>query len=161
MTLVRFENNTAPYINAENLNNNFEELAEKNVMTAINVNTVTTGYNTYDKITLEEYTKVGEKLTIENGGLKIGSGISYIKASASIIFSSVVNSTTRHHIIVRKNDGQALLGIARFNGNWESIATNEVLISVKENDIIYLYVRTQDAGGSTTDACTLTVEAIK
>jgi hypothetical protein len=132
-----------------------------NIITCTQNASVTTGNNTYDKITLVEYEKIGNKLSISNGGVKIGSGVSYIKVSGFITFSTVSSTTSRHHLQIYKNSTSIYSLITRFGGNWETIQSVPFLISVQENDIIYLYTRSQDSGGSVTGASYLLVEVIE
>lgn len=137
-------------------------LIEKNIMMAQNSGSITTGQNVYEKIPLELNTSVGTKLTLDttNNGIKIGSGVSYVKVSGSVTFSERAGSS-RHALLIYKNASVVGNAIARFDGNWETIVLNEMLVPVQENDIIYLYVRTQDASGAVTDASFLTVEVVE
>lgn len=131
----------------------------KNIMYGINASTVTTTQNTYHKIPIKESTNIGNELSIDSGGIKIGSGISYIMVSGTITFERIASGRT--HITLYKNNAVQKGIITRLGGNWETAQISNVLIPVQENDIIYLYTRTQDAGNALTEASTLTVEVIK
>ena len=143
---------SADYIN--------DELA-KNIIEATASGYVTTGENTNDKISLLSSYNLGNKLSMSNGGIKIGAGVSYIKVSASITFSTVSGTTSRHHLICLKNSSSFIDEISRFSGNWETISSKTYLLSVQENDIIYLYTRTQDSNGSIVDSANITVEVVE
>lgn len=135
---------------------------ERNIMTAQNSSTTTTGANTYDKIPLKLKTSVGTKLTIDstNKGVKIGSGVSYIKVSGLATFGTRAG-TSRHQLLIYKNTTIISGAITRLDGNWETIVLNEILFPVSQNDIIYLYVRTQDSSGAVVDTAYLTVEVVE
>ena len=122
--------------------------AEKNILNAIQKESVTTGNNTNDKIKLISNNSIGNKLTINNDGIKVGAGISYVKVSASATFSTVSGTNSRHHLLIFKNSSGYSDSILRLNGNWQTMTTGEVLIPVQQNDTIYLYTRTQDSSGS-------------
>lgn len=152
---------TTTPINSENLNENFNESVDKNILSAYSTGSVTLDNNTYEKIPLTSNALVGNKLSINNGGIKIGKGVSYVKASAFITFSTVASNLNRHHLLIYKNNSSVYDIISRFNGNWETISSNETLIPVSENDIIYLYARNQDAAGSIVNTAFMTVEVFK
>lgn len=145
--------------NKTNLVNAINEVNDINLLHATNSSTVTTVQNTDAKITMQENIKLGTKLSIENGGIKIGAGISYVSAFASLIFERYASGRT--HLEIYKNNGVVQGSISRLTGNWESISTDEVIIPVQENDVIYLYTKTQDAGNALTATGEMTVQVIK
>lgn len=149
-------------VGSNTLEVNGVNVIERNIMTAQNSTTTTTGSNTYDKIPLELKTSVGTKLTIDstNKGVKIGSGVSYIKASGLATFGTRAG-TSRHQLLIYRNTTIVSNAITRLDGNWETIVLNEILVPVSQNDIIYLYVRTQDSSGAVVDTANLTVEVVE
>lgn len=132
-----------------------------NIITCIQNASVTTGNNTFDKITLKEDDRIGNKLSVSNGGVKIGKDVSYIKVSGFITFSTVSSTTSRHHLAIYKNSSSVYSLITRFGGNWETIQSVPFLIPVQENDMIYLYTRTQDSSGSVTGTSYLLIEVVE
>lgn len=135
-----------------------------NILTASGTTNITTGNNTYDKIPLEITTQIGDKLSISNdGGIKIGTGVSYIKISGTITFSTISGSGQRHHLNIWKNSSSQATATGRLTGTWETLATDTRLISVQENDVIYLIARTQDGSGAVVNGSSsrLTVEVVK
>ena len=131
---------------------------EKNILNAIQKESITTGNNTNDKIKLVSNNSIGNRLTIDDDGIKVGAGISYVKVSASATFSTVSGTNSRHHLIIFKNSSVYFDSILRLNGNWQTMTTGEVLIPVQQNDTIYLYTRTQDSSGSVLDTAYIIVE---
>lgn len=159
MALIEFQDlpDTTTPLNAENLNNNFK----KNIIMGNAAANITTGSNTYDKVPLVEYSKVGDNLSISNGGIKIGEGISKIKVSGTVMFQTISGAGQRHHMHIRQNNTVIITSTSRLQGTWETISSNVQLFDVNEDDIIYLYVRTQDGSGASTSVCRLTVEAVE
>lgn len=145
--------------NKTNLVNAINEVNEINLLHATNSGTVTTVQNTDAKIPMQENIKIGTKLSISNGGIKIGAGVSYVSAFGSLIYERYASGRT--HLEIYKNNDVVQGAISRLSGNWESISTDEVIIPVEENDIIYLYTKTQDAGNALTAAGEMTVQVIK
>lgn len=145
--------------NKTNLVNAINEVNEINLLHATNSGTVTTVQNVDAKISMQENIKLGTKLSISNGGIKIGAGVSYVSAFGSLKYERYASGRT--HLEIYKNNSIVNGFISRLGGNWESIATDEVIIPVEENDIIYLYTKTQDAGNALTEYGEMTVQVIK
>jgi hypothetical protein len=62
----------------------------KNVMTArLTANYTITATNTHEQLTLSEHNSVGSKLSISNGGIKIGDNISKVLISGKIHWTTV------------------------------------------------------------------------
>lgn len=115
-----------------------EKLNKKNIITAYNATDYSiTQTSAYVRIPLTGSINVGEQFTIENNQIKIGKGISKIKASANVGLPSNSISTGSKNLVIRKN------GVIMFRA-WLSI--NPVintaitiapkLIEVEENDLI-------------------------
>lgn len=135
----------------------------KNIITASGTSNFTTSTTDIEKIELTTTTKVGDKLSISNGGVLIGSGVSYVKISGTIMFQTISGSGQRHNLYIRNNNTNILSAISRLSGTWEVISTMEIVIPVQKNNIIYLYVRSQDGTGATINggSSRLTVEVVK
>lgn len=145
--------------NKTNLVNAINEVNEINLLHATSTSTITTVQNTDAKIPMQENIKFGTKLSISDGGVKIGAGVSYVRVFGSLKYQTYASGRT--HLEIYKNNSSFAFYTLRLSGNWESISTDEIIIPVEENDIIYMYTRTQDAGNGVTDAGEMTVEVIK
>ncbi len=77
----------------------------------------------------------------EDGGIKIGSGVSKIMVSAKLTYFSY-NSTGEVDISIYKNSTEIFHAYesAKVSGEIHSINLNPVLTSCAENDVFYLYV---------------------
>lgn len=130
-----------------------------------NMTTLTTG--TYTKIPINTDISVGSKLTKTNdGGIKIGANVSSILISGMMSILSNSNGTKNVKIIKNSNTyavGHATGYVA--SGNSETLTIHPVLVSVQENDIIYLTYLTSNStdtilGNSSTARTSLTVEVV-
>lgn len=141
MKKIEFKNNSEPYISAENLNtlqNNIEDaINDKNIITAsFNTNYTIATSDTYEKVKLDTSVSVGDKLTLTNdGGIKIGAGISKIKASANINFQTIASGVK--NIGIFKNDTNIFQNITNISER-TTLVLSPIVFDVKENDIIYL-----------------------
>lgn len=138
------------------------EINVRNIIGASTSTSQTTSTTNGEKVPMTGGTVLGTKLTITNdGGIKIGSGVSYVKAYGAIIFSAISGTDERHHILIYKNSTNHGSLVYRLRGNWDAINIQPTLIPVSADDVIYLYVRTQDSSGSTVYSATLTVEVVQ
>lgn len=85
----------------------------------------------------------GSALSISNGGIKIGAGITKVKVSGSIYFGTGVNAGDNLRATIFKNDTDTTIAFdfarAGTSGTYECRSIIPVPISVQENDILYLY----------------------
>ena len=140
MELIEFKDlpNTDTPINAENLNHNFNYLAEKNyiVATITNEQALSSNYVlTLDEI-VESY---GDKLTLSKGKILIGKGISKIKVSGSIF----VNFPTSAGYVwgaIRKGETKMASNITTITNGTSYLSTSipPNIFSVVEGDTIDL-----------------------
>jgi hypothetical protein len=138
------------------------EINTKNIVGASTSTSQATSSTNGEKVPMTTATIVGTKLTkTDDGGIKIGSGVSYVKACGAIIFSTISGVDERHHILIYKNGTNHGSLVYRLRGNWEAINIQPTLIPVSADDVIYLYVRTQDSSGATVYSATLTVEVVQ
>lgn len=90
----------------------------------------------------------GTGLSISNGGIKIGAGITKILVSAQIGFAEGGTGSSRRGVQIFKNSSN----IAYCNINnvrtYTGAAISPLLLEVQENDIIYLYGLNQGTTGS-------------
>lgn len=168
MALVTFQDlpSTSTPLNAANLNNNFNEV--KGCATAyINESTTSSSTaSTNQKVTLTQINSNTDKLTLSNGGIKIGSGISKILVSATMRYYALQNAALGdRRIMVLKNS----TSIARAfdtrdttDVRFLSLSITPILINVAENDIIYLYSNSpqssEEISSSSNNETRLTVE---
>lgn len=168
MALVEFEDlpSTDTPINASNLNNNFDYLS-RNVLTATIYSTQTVS-STNEKINLALYKSTGDKLSMSDNGVLIGSGVSKVLVSATL--QAQWNSPTSNDflIYIMKNDTLMI----RVNGQKADTSISNsttlppILMEVDEGDIIYLYYQGSSSssviyGASSYLATSMTVEVVE
>lgn len=90
----------------------------------------------------------GSALSISNGGIKIGAGITKVKVSGSVYFSASTNAGDSLRAVIKQNSDTVGISFARAgtNGTYETRSIVPVPITVQENDIIYLYCNNATAG---------------
>ena len=128
------------------LENLINEKINKNIITALNssdgdeVTAYGMTYLTFDKSTL-----VGSKLSLINGKVKIGAGVSKIMVSGLIRYNSKNNSSSNNYELgayIFNNDSSAVGCRLTVPASGENISDTIVLtpriITAKENDLISL-----------------------
>lgn len=169
---------TATPINADNLNamqdnieTEIEGKTQKDIITIYLDNTITNPIvETYTKIPLTLKTSVGNKLTVSNNGILIGSGVNHVKVSGKVELD-VGNITMSRFIRIAKgnnivDDNNSISWCANdCRANTSTFLTlPEVIAPVNSGDIINLfyYVKSGDkiAGHSTMLRTYLTVEVV-
>lgn len=146
----------------ENIN---KELLSKDIITAILTSNYTlTGTNVYGIIPLTLKSKIGDKLSMNSsGGIVIGAGVKFVKASSNVSYNSVAASGAKWNVIYKGT--QALYPCPTFASNRVSISNAGGLIPVTQGDVIYL--ETQGAtgdvlrGGTGNYYTCLTVEVVE
>lgn len=123
-----------------------QKLAARSAMTVTCDNSISvTGER--KKVTLSTINaSTGSNLTLYEGGIKIGKGISNIMVSAS----GYINATDSKEfsLVIYKNDSSLYLDSDRESGTTMGITTANYLVNVSENDVIYLYVANTSGGGT-------------
>lgn len=96
------------------------------------------------KITLSSSTVIGTGLSVSSNGIKIGPGIKYVEVSGQAQLSAA-SGTGLRRLQINKNftsassQGTAVVQSAfRPTGSYETVAIVPKLISVAENDVLYL-----------------------
>lgn len=119
-------------------------LQEKNIMTlSLHSNFTVQTTNQYLPLNLELDTKIGNRLSLENGGIKIGSGVSKILVSAQMSFEA--KNTRNIHFRVTKNNTDSLDNVFGWryehfnNGDLGNLTISPILGEVQEGDLINLY----------------------
>ena len=150
MKKINFVNNSEPYFSAENLNqmqDNIEEaINEKNYIVATANEAINLSGNT--DIPLSVTNVVGTKLTLENGKVKIGTGVSKVRISGSIFMDITQQGSGYLWGRIAKNGSNVQGSIHPLVTGMSFISACIPLqiIDVKENDLLHLNV---DATGAT------------
>lgn len=101
------------------------------------------------KVTLKTIDdSTGSNLTIENGGIKIGRGITHILVSACGSVNSVDGA--QYGVAIYLNDTQKYITYHRARNASTGVSSDTCYLSVKEGDIIYLYDYNTSSGGTFT-----------
>ena len=127
--------------NAEKLNNmengietnskDIEKLKDVNIIEAAPASTISmsAGMNI---ISCDSYLHIGNKLSLENGKVKIGNGVNKIKIAGSIFYEGKTSTNTVHLIgLISKNDTGVSIVISYSNGVFGSIPIPEKIIDLK------------------------------
>ena len=174
-TKINWENlpSTNTPVNATNLNHmdqGIYDANDKNIITAKTLSdyTIQTTDTVEDVKTFSLYNSVGNKLTIENGAIKIGSGVSKVKVSYNATTQNSTNTAiSRAFTYLTQNNTQITQESHYFNRTYGqiSVAHNEIIRSVQEGDIFYLRVYglagIKLMGGSSFCHTAITVEVIE
>lgn len=98
------------------------------------------------KLTLTEKVRNGSLLSISNGGIRIGAGVTKVEVSGNVYFSTGMNSGDSLRSFIYKNDEVIAHNFNRCSGTYEDRPISPVLLNVSEGDIIYLYGSNASAG---------------
>lgn len=89
------------------------------------------------------YNSIGNKLTVQNGVIKIGSGVSKVKVSYNAICqNSTSNATSRVFVYLQQNTTTLTQESYYFNRTWEQVSGshNEIVRNVSQGDEFFLRV---------------------
>ena len=113
------------------------------------------------------YNSIGNKLTVQNGVIKIGSGVSKVKVSYNATCqNSTSNATNRVFVYLMQNTATLTQESYYFNRTWEQISGthNEIVRNVSQGDEFYLRVyglaNSKLMGGGSFCYTAITVEVI-
>lgn len=145
-----------------NVWSNWEAVNDKNIITAYLSNDITATSNTDIKVPLIQENKLGNKLTISNGGIKIGAGVTKVLVSANVYYGSLGNVGAKN-LFIYKNNIPIARKTFRAAGNYDGNSMPMKLINVQENDILYLYaeVYSNDVVSSQQKETYMTVEVVE
>ena len=132
---------TSTPINATNLNGNFNELDEKtehHIITASMSSNFTKSTTDYEILPLNTSLIVGNKLSLSNNGIVVGSNVSKVKVSAKLSFNSVATSGLKWLTIFNNNDAVSA-NPANLSAR-NMVYSTDTLIEVSAGDIITLKV---------------------
>lgn len=113
------------------------------------------------KISLDSIISNTNKLTLSNGGIKIGSGISKVLVNGNVLVQASAN-TGYLWTSIKKNNDEVSIAIDNQNTYFASTSHSPRLINVAENDIIYLWKKDAGAGNIRAEDNTyLTVQVVE
>ncbi|MBO5843440.1 MAG: hypothetical protein J6Q96_01070 [Bacteroidales bacterium] len=121
------------------LQEEYATTAKKNIMTIKLVNSITCVNAVYTNIKFDTlYNSIGNKLSFENGGIKIGAGVSKVLVSANLRYD--IGSTGAKHGRIAKNGDPIAWNMSNvFNANEDfSLSFPSMLVDVEEGDMIYV-----------------------
>lgn len=132
-------------LSANHLNQMEVKILEKNILTsALDSDFTLTTTGSYDIIPLTQKTQIGTKLSVTNdGGIKIGSGVSHIKVYSTISYQSIASANAKWNTIFKNTS--AVFPVPTYASNRITLTNPGGIIPVSENDIIYL--KTQGTSG--------------
>lgn len=142
MKKIEFKNLQEPGISAQTL-----EAMQDNAEEAIETVNVMKAYQEYaqianqnQKVNLHNYEVVGNALTFENSGIKIGKGISHIYVYAQIFFEYLPVIQNYFWIRVMKNNTEIASKLTSCQANEDYVQADVYgsPISVQEGDLITL-----------------------
>ena len=125
--------------------NQVEWKENRNKIMGIYEGSTTISSTAHVKLTLTESVKNGTLLSISNGGIRIGAGISKVKVSGNVYFSTGVQEGDSIRSFIYLNDTSIVHNFNRAGGTYEDRPIAPFLVNVSEGDILYLY------GGNSTN----------
>ena len=135
---------------------------DKNMLMGCFNKTISITSTVHNKITLTESVKVGDKLSISNGGVLIGTGVTIVEVSGNVYFSNGMNDGDSIRSFIYKNDEAIVHNFNRCNGTYEDRPISPFLVSVTAGDILYLYGSNATSGrGTIADNSYLVVKVIE
>lgn len=115
------------------------QLNNKNIITAgLSADVTKSGTGDYNTATLVKQNGVGTKLTISNGDIVIGAGISKVLISGTLVLlcASTSNRAVRNFSIRVNNSNVTTVADQNSTGSWLTLTISEMLIDVSEGDVI-------------------------
>lgn len=152
MDKINFQNKKLPALNATNLNqlqtnveNAINSLQNNIIHATIAQNQASSSIfklssSNAENLTLIDAIVVGNKLSLENGKIVIGSGVNHIKVSANVYYFANV-TTGRKGLYCTKNTSTAIQSSQKIEEPYCSFGFAEGYISVQEGDTIGLSSR--------------------
>lgn len=143
--------------NIDELNKINDNSLNRNVISAkARQQAITKNGSTSIKVNLVDKVQVGDKFTIENGGIKVGKDVKTILISAKVLMD--VETLEFQFIYIHKNG----IALERSDGYGKYITLNisPFLCDVKEGDTFELYVMTS-ANATVQAESKITIEAIE
>lgn len=137
---------------------------KENIITAgLSANHSVTTLGNQDLLLTAEISKVGNKLSLSNGGIIIGSGINHVLISGHF-YINVGTNTGAKNFYVKLNDTEILLDMNTVSASNSNVsrALAPKLISVSENDVIKcgIYANIGDTVNSANPRNYITVQVV-
>lgn len=139
----------------DNAESAINEATEKNIITANAIGTTTTA-GTNKQLALTEQCKVGDKLSIVDGKVKIGKGIKKVLVYAKALFDD--KQVTNSFFYLKHNE--TIVNRSDVYGLYNTVSLPGLLLEVKEDDTLSLLINT-GTNASVHDGTYLTVEAVE
>lgn len=131
------------------------EKIQRNILTA-NITSTTIPAGVQTALSAKEQCKVGNKLSIVNGKIKIGTGVSKVLVSGKILLDTTEVTTNFFYILQNSN----IINRANGYGIYETLSTAPFLVNVNVNDTFGLSVLT-GTNASIYDGSYITVEVVE
>lgn len=112
-------------------------ILEDNIITAYRDADVTKGTTGYERIVLNGSNRVGNRLSISSGNIVIGAGISKVKISAKVSFTSVTAGVK--WLTIYRNNNASVANPMNLSARG-MITSSDTLIDVAEGDTISLQI---------------------
>ena len=100
--------------------------------------TISTSWGAVNLAPFDSYVSTTNKITLQNNGLKIGTGVSKILVSASMKASDNSSFPGDKIFQIAKNDVDVVENYLTNQGSWAPQTISPMMIEVQENDIITL-----------------------
>ena len=123
-------------------------LREKSSIRLYLSNNLTYTSNAFRKLNLSKSTSKGSNLTLYDGGVKIGSGITHVLVSGQVYFMTGSNHTDGKLCDIYKNSSSYSTAHVREAYNYIHVP-NTTIIPVSEGDVIYLYAKNDTSANQT------------
>lgn len=140
-------NATETSTNTTNVNTNTTKIT--------NLQAIATATFTNDKTNLpsgvlafDTLNSSSNKLTLSNGGIRIGTGISKVLVSGNVFFQFTAAQQNYVYIMIRKNTTNISIAIGpeAFANAFISVPFTPVLVDVQEGDIFYMFLADAKTG---------------
>ena len=119
---------------------------DQSQLMAVYTGSTTISSTDHVKLTLTEKVKNCSLLSISDGVIKIGTGVTKVEVSGNVYFSTGMNSGDSIRSLIYKNDEVVARNFNRCGGTYEDRPISPFLVDVSEGDIIYLYGSNATAG---------------
>lgn len=140
-----------------------EEIHKRNMASLTIASDYTVTNTKWGTIPLDAITIIGDKLSLQDYGIKIGAGVTTIRVSAGFYLMASSTEGDRHFNIWKNNDKTKLNATVTYShaNKHSKLTTGEALATVNEGDIILLGVSLQANDQLGAGATTLFVEVVE
>lgn len=137
--------------------------ARKVASASIGANYTISANNTYEQLPMTTINTSSEKLSLTDGGIRIGSGISKVLVSTKVSFNSIATTGLKWVTIMKNSANSAVSANPDYLTQRFVVSATPTLINVTEGDILYLYVNgtAGDVVRQSIEYTNLTVDVVK